>query len=149
MKLKTGAWIVVADGSHGIVFENEGAPAAPKLKMLRSYNQHHPRTSDLGEAKPSRSFSPAGTRRSAMEGTDLHQVEEDRFMDQIVDDLGQAAINKAFQDIIVVAPPVALGKFRKAANTELTNRVTLWIDKDLTKHTVADIAEAVTLALED
>ncbi len=148
MKLKTGAWVVVVDGSHAIVFENEGTPVSPELKMLRTYDEHHPRTSELGEDAPPRAFSPAGGHRAAFEGADLHQVAEDRFVGEIVKDLEQSAAGKAFQDLVVVAPPEALGTFRKAAGPELSDRVILWIDKDLTKHPVAGITAAVTRALE-
>ncbi|WP_396272800.1 host attachment protein [Hyphomonas sp.] len=149
MKLKTGTWVVVADGGHATIFENEGTAIAPRLKMLRDYDEPHARTSDLGEDKPPRAFSPAGGRRASFEGADLHQVEEDRFIARIAHDLSLAATNKAFAHIVVVASPVALGNFRKAASHDLKDRVILWLDKDLTKHSVADITVAVTRALED
>jgi phosphohistidine swiveling domain-containing protein len=51
--------------------------------------------------------------------------------------------------VVIVASPVALGNFRKAASHDLKDRVILWLDKDLTKHSVADITAAVMRALED
>lgn len=149
MKLKTGSWVLVADGGHAMILENEGSALAPKLKMLRDYDEPHPRTSDLGEDKPPRAFSPAGGRRASFEGTDLHQVEEDRFIARIVHDLTQAVHDKAFHELVVVASPVALGTLRKAAGSELTRRIVFWLDKDLTKHPVAEITVAVTRALEE
>ena len=127
----------------------KGSALAPKRKMLSDCDEPRPRTSDRGEDKPPRAFSPAGGRRASSEGTDLHQVEEDRFIARIVHDLTQAAHDKAFHELVVVASPVALGTFRKAAGSELTNRIVFWLDKDLTKHPVAEITAAVSRALEE
>lgn len=149
MKLKTGTWVLVADGGQAIIFENEGTAVAPKFKTVRDYDEPHGRTSDLGEDKPPRAFSPADGRRASFEGTDLHQVAEDRFINRIAHDLSAAAASKTFREIVVVASPVALGTFRKAASSELTSRVVFWLDKDLTKHPVAEITSAVVRALED
>jgi protein required for attachment to host cells len=149
MKLKTGTWVLVADGGRGIIFENEGTAAAPKLKIVRDYDETHARNSDLGEDKPPRAFSPADGRRASLEGTDLHQVAEDRFINRIAHDLSEAAARNAFRELVVAASPNALGTFRKAARAELSDRVVIWLDKDLTKHPVAGITAAVIKALED
>ncbi len=148
MKLKTGFWVLVADGGHGIVFENKGTAVAPELKALRAYDQDTPRTHELGRDKAPRVIQSADGRRSAQEAPDLHQVEEDRFIDRIVADLEADAARSAFNAIAVVAPPVALGRIRKRASSDLSKRVIAWIDKDLTKHPVPAIAAAVAAALE-
>lgn len=148
MKLPKGAWVIVADGGRGILFENEGTPSHPELKTMRVYDQDNPRSSAQGEDKPPRGFSPAGGHRAAFEGTDLHQVQEDRFIDQIAADLSDDAAAHAFKHIVVVVPPAVLGKFRKACNGAFDDRVMLWIDKDLTKHPVNEILSAVAKALE-
>lgn len=149
MKLKTGMWVVVADGGHAIVFENQGTALAPELKALRVYNQDIPRTHELGRDQPPRAINSGDGRRSAQEAPDLHQVAEDRFIDRIAADLAADAASGACRAVAIVAPPVALGRFRKAASGELSKRVVAWIDKDLTKHPVPAIAEAVARAMED
>ena len=149
MKLKTGTWVVVVDGGHATIFENDGTAIAPRLKMLRDHDEPHARTNDLGEDKPPRAFSLAGGRHASFEGTDLHQVEEGRFIARIAYGLSLAASKKEFAHIVIVASPVALGNFRKAASHDLKDRVILWLDKDLTKHSVADITAGVMRALED
>ena len=148
MKLKTGVWVLVADGGHGIIFENEGTAFAPELKARQTYDQANPRTHELGRDQPPRTFQSSDGRRSAQEAPDLHQVAEDRFIDQILTDLEAYAESGAFKAIAVVAPPVALGRIRKQASANLSKRVIAWIDKDLTKHPVPAIAEAVSRALE-
>jgi protein required for attachment to host cells len=148
MKMKTGLWIVVADGARGMVLINEGTAAHPLLKVHRAYEQDNPRTSAQGDARPDRQFESSGSRRSAMEVTDLHQRAEDRFVDRIMADLAKDAHAKAFDNVVIVAPPVALGEMRKAAHADVTHRVTAWIDKDLTKMPVPEIASAVAKILD-
>lgn len=148
MKLKTGTWVLVADGGHGIIFENDGTAIAPRLKILRDYDEPHARSSELSEDKLSHGGAATAGPRTSHEAPDPHQAREDLFIAQIAHDLGQAAVNKAFTEIIVAASPIALGNFRKAAGSDLTSRVILWIDKDLTKQSVPDITAAITRALE-
>lgn len=148
MKLQTGYWIVVADGARGLVLVNEGTAAHPSLKTLRIYGEDTPRTSALGDGRPSRTFESTGNRRSAMEAPDLHQRGEDRFVAGIMADLAKDAAAKAFESVVVVAPPVALGEMRKVASSDLQKRIVAWIDKDLTKHPVAEIGAAVAKALD-
>lgn len=148
MKLRTGAWVVVADGGRGIVLVNEGTAVEPQLRALRTYGQDNPRTSAQGRDKPARTFESVGSRRSAAEVTDLHQRAEDRFVAEIMADLVKDAKADAFKHVIIVAPPVALGEMRKAVSADLQSRITIWIDKDLTKEPIPAITKAVLKALE-
>lgn len=87
MKIKTGTWVVVADGARGLILVNEGTAFEPDLKALRVYEQDNPKTSEQGRDRPPRSFQSVGDRRSAMATPDLHQRAEDRFVEQIMADL--------------------------------------------------------------
>lgn len=148
MKINTGTWVVVADGARGLIFVNDGTAAHPSFKTLRHYGQENPRTSAQGDDKPGRHFESTGTRRSSMEVPDLHQRAEDRFVDGIMADLAKDAAAKAFDHVVIVAPPVALGEMRKKAAAEVSARVTAWVDKDLTKMPVAEIAAVLAKAGE-
>lgn len=148
MKLKQGLWVVVADGARATVFVNEGTAFEPSLQTVRTYDEHHAKTSEMGDGKPSRTFESTGHSRSAMETPDLHQRAEDRFVDNIMGDLARDAADGAFEHVVIVAPPVALGQMRKVANAHLSPRIALWIDKDLTKEPVLKITDAVVKALQ-
>jgi protein required for attachment to host cells len=147
MKLRAGMWVVVADGARGIVLANEGTALAPELRKVRVYEQDVPRTGEMGRDQPPRTFASVGTRRSAQASPDLHQRAEDRFVGQIMGDLAADAANGAFESVVIVAPPTALGEMRKAAGP-IAERVALWLDKDLTNHPVEDIQAAIVKALE-
>lgn len=148
MKLKQGLWVVVADGARGTVYVNEGTAFEPRLQSVRNYEQHHARTSELGDSKPSRTFESTGHSRSAMETPDLHQRAEDRFVDAIMSDLAKDAAAGSFEHVVIIAPPVALGEMRKVVDAHLGSRIALWIDKDLTKEPIPKITDAVVRALE-
>lgn len=148
MKLKTGTWVVVADGGRGLLLVNIGTAMQPELKTRQVWDNANPRTSEQGRDKPPRAFAPSGTRRAAHEPADIHAENEDRFIDSIVEGLEADAANGLFRQIAVFAPPGALGRFRKSASDDLARRVIAWIDKDLTKQPVPEITAAVVKALE-
>lgn len=148
MKLKTGSWVVVADGGRGLILVNEGTALEPELRVERTYELDNPKTSEQGRDKPSRTFESTGTRRSSAEVPDLHQRAEDDFVTGIIGDLETAAAAGKFEHAIIIAPPAALGEMRKAAGKDLAARISAWIGKDLTKAPVADITSAVVKALQ-
>ncbi|MGE0053222.1 MAG: host attachment protein [Hyphomicrobium sp.] len=147
-RLKTGDWVVVADGARGLVLVNTGTALEPELSTVRTYGQDNPKTSELGRDKPTRTFESVGTRRSAAEVPDLHQRAEDRFVGEIIAELTKDASDKAFDKVVIVAPPVALGEMRKVASEGLAAKVSAWIDKDLTKEPITSITKAVVRELE-
>lgn len=148
MKIKAGMWIVVADGARGLVLRNEGNALEPELKVVRVYEQDNPKTSDQGRDRPARAFTSFSDHRSAFAAPDLHRRAEDRFVDQIIADLAKDSEAGQFEDLVIVAPPVALGEMRKAANGHLSKKIVATLDKDLTAHTVPEITAAVAKALE-
>lgn len=148
MKIKSGMWIVVADGARGIVLVNDGNALEPALKVVRVYEQDNPKTSEQGRDRPARSFQSFSDSRSAIATADLHRRAEDRFVDQIVADLAKDSEAGAFDHLVIVAPPVALGEMRKAVNGALAKKIVTTLDKDLTGHTIPDITAAVAKALE-
>ena len=148
MKIKSGMWIVVADGARGLVLVNEGNALEPELKVVRVYEKDNPKTSEQGRDKPPRSFQSFSDSRSSIDTTDLHQRAEDRFVQDIVADLANDLAAGAFKEFVLVAPPVALGEMRKAIPSGLSAALVFSLDKDLTSHTVLDITSAVAKALE-
>lgn len=149
MKIKSGLWVVVADGKRGLILVNEGNALQPDLKTLRVYEQENPKTSDQGRSKPPRAFQSVGERRSSMASADLHRRAEEKFVDQIINDLTKDASANAFESIVIVAPPTAIGEMRKHSKSDALNkRVLAWIDKDLTHHSIPDITQAVAKVLE-
>lgn len=142
------AWVLVTDGGRARIFRNEGDAFKPELRLLRSESLDNPPSREQARSKPSRTNDSLG-RRSAMEVTDHHQVAEDRFIAAVAGDLDRSFRAGEFEQLFVVAPPVALGEFRKVASSGVARSVALELDKDLTKHIPADIAKLLVKALEE
>lgn len=146
-RLTHNARILVTDGGRASVLRNAGQVGDPDLQMVRSYGQDNPPTREQGSDKPPRVSDSSG-RRSSIEQTDYHQQAEDQFVAAIAADMEKDLAAGDFAELVVVAPPVALGVYRKAASQKLSAATVMEINKDLTKHSHAEIAGIVVKALE-
>lgn len=148
MRFQKGCYVLAVDGARAVVLVNDGGAAQPRLRIVRERAQTNPKSSLQGRDKPGRAFESAGTRRSAHEGPDHHQRAEDRFVADMLAALDADAASGAFESLVVVAPPEALGAARAAISPRLGERVIAWIDKDLAKSPAEEIARAVSEALD-
>lgn len=146
-RLVHGGRVLVTDGGRAIVFRNIGEPTKPRLEQVKLYSHDNPPSRDLGTDKPPRLNSSSG-HRSTIEPTDFHQQAEDQFIQQVALEMDKDLKANEFSSLIVAAPPVALGVYRKTASTALVNATVMEINKDLTKHSPADVAAIVIKALE-
>ena len=147
-RLNHNARVLVTDGGRATVFRNAGQVGRPELVAFKSYHQDNPPNRDQASDKPSRVMESVGSSRSSAEQPDYHQMTEDRFVRGIAADMAKDLGAGEFSEIIVVAPPVAMGVWRKAVSQALAGATLREITKDLTKHTGASIAGIVTKALE-
>jgi protein required for attachment to host cells len=139
IKLPEGAWVVVCDGRKALILENIGDADYPDLRMRDVDKQEHPSTSELGTDRPGRSHQSVGSHRSAMEETDLHDQAEEAFLADLVHRLDAALLSKEAKDLVIVAPPRALGALRKAYSDHIRSALVAEIDKDLTTMPVDQI----------
>jgi protein required for attachment to host cells len=147
-RLLHNARVLVTDGGRATVFRNAGQVGKPDLQQQKVYAHDNPPSRELGTGKPTRVNESVGHRRSAAEQTDYHQQAEDRFVREIAQDMAADLKAGQFEELIVVAPPVALGVYREAASQQLRKATLMEINKDLTKHSAAEVAEIVVKALE-
>jgi protein required for attachment to host cells len=146
-RLTQNARLLVTDGGRATVFRNTGQAGRLQLEEIKAYHQDNPPTREQGVDKPPRVNSAQGA-RSSIEQADLHQQAEDRFITQVAADMDADLKAGEFTQLIVVAPPVALGVYRKVASGQLRKATVMEINKDLTKHTSTDVAAIVVKALE-
>ncbi|WP_421694480.1 host attachment protein [Aestuariivirga sp.] len=147
-RLNHNARVLVTDGGRATVFRNAGQIGHPDLQPFKSYHQDNAYNRDLATDKPSRVMESVGQRRSSAEQPDYHQQAEDRFVVEIAADMERDLAAGEFSELIVVAPPVALGVYRKAAPQKLQQATVFELNKDLTKHSASDVAAIVVKALE-
>lgn len=147
-RLNHKARVLVTDGGRATVFRNAGQVGQPDLVPVRTYHQDNPPNREQATDKPSRVMESVGSSRSSAEQPDYHQMTEDRFVKGIAADMAKDLAAGEFTDIVVVAPPVAMGVWRKAVVPALAKATLGEITKDLTKHNTNSIAEIVVKALE-
>jgi protein required for attachment to host cells len=149
MKIAANMWIAVVDGGKGLVLVNQGTAVEPRLVVRRTYGIDNPPTHEQGRDQPPRAFDAGGTHRSAIEAPDLHQKAEDRFVQGFVRELQADAEASAFDRLVIVAPPVALGELRRHVGPALAARIVKEIAADYVKMPVSEITKAVARALAE
>jgi protein required for attachment to host cells len=131
LKIGQGEWVVVCDGKKALVLENVGDEKFPNLKTKEVHEHRDAKTQDLGTDAPGRAFSSVGAGRSAVEQTDWHVQEEDRFLQKLAGRLDAAVTAGETKSLIMVAPPRALGVLRQAYSHNLRAALQAEVDKDL------------------
>lgn len=146
MQLDHGTWVIVADGRKFVVLRNQGDEEFTDLRVVETAEDENPPTRAQGTDRPGRmpDTSPAG--RSAMEETDWHVLQEARFARELGERLRRWAGEKRFSRLVVAADPRTLGALRDEYDATVRAALVREIDRDYTKHTVADIEAALNAA---
>jgi protein required for attachment to host cells len=141
LKIDKGEWVVVCDGARALVLENVGDRKFPDLRTKEVYKHEAPATHEIGSDKPGRSYSSVGSGRSAVEQTDWHEQEEERFLATLAGRLDKAVVGGEVKALVLVAPPRALGVLRRAFSAHVTKALRAEIEKDYVKMPVDEIAK--------
>lgn len=144
IKLLEGVWVVVCDGRKALILENTGDDEYPHLKMRDTDTSDLPPTSALGSDAPGRVQQSANSRRSSLGQTDWHDEAEQKFLKDLVGRLDAALQSKSVRNLVIVAPPRALGAMRGAYTDRLRAAIQTEIDKDLTAVPVREIEDYLT-----
>jgi protein required for attachment to host cells len=139
VQIRQGDWVIVCDGKKALVLENVGDAKFLNLKTREVYEQSDAKTSEQGSDAPGRSMNSVDGRRSAMEQTDWHEQEEQRFLRKLAGHLDVEVKAGKAKALIVVAPPRALGVLRQAYSTNVRGALRAEIDKDIVKIPVHEI----------
>lgn len=139
-----GAWVLVGDGRRALFFQNHGDAELLDLRVVETRVDDNPPTHEQGTDRPGRSFASFSPGRSAMQNTDWHELEEERFARAMADRINQAAESGELDAIAIIAPPKALGEIRKELSVKAQSKVVGELAKDLTRHPLKDIEKALT-----
>jgi protein required for attachment to host cells len=144
LALPHDAFVFVGDGRKALFLRNAGDAKFPNLVTERVFADANPATRDQGSDKPGRSFASAhSTQRSAMEPTDWHEIEENRFVQRVSAALEALVRRFDAPALVIVAPPRALAELREALHGDVKARLIGEIDKDLTKLPVWQIEKRI------
>jgi protein required for attachment to host cells len=106
----------------------------------------NPATREQGTDRPGRLSDAGENHRSAVEETDWHRIEKERFAKEISERLYKLAHRNKFKQLVIVAPPVVLGEMRKELHKEVESRVVAEVSKTLTNHTVDEMEKILMAA---
>src|SRR3954469_364542 len=111
----TRTWILVADGGGARILEALGkGHGLHAISGSESRAENAP-SHELGRERPGRVHESVGTTRHAIEPRrDPHKALETLFADQLATMLGKYAAARAFDRLVILAPPAMLVDLRKA-----------------------------------
>ena len=123
------ALIVVADGRKAILLRNHGAGGEVSLTEERRLSPK-----DLQDDGPSGSRPEDQTPRQTNEAT---------FAKQLANMLQRMKLSGSYDSLVLIADPQTLGQLRDTMHKEVEASLALTMAKDLTNHSVAEIAKAL------
>lgn len=134
------SWVAVCDGANALFFRNDGDAELLNLRPLETLRETTPATHDLGTDRPGRSFQSHGSGRSAVESPDRHAALEEAFLKRVAEHLHAERQAGAYSELILVAPPRALGLLREFLAPDVRASLKAELAKDLT-HLPTDAIE--------
>jgi protein required for attachment to host cells len=136
-KLPHDALVFIGDGRKALFLRNAGDEQIPDLRTEQVFKEDNPKSREQGTDKPGRGFASAGSpRRSGMEETDWHQLEEQRFAERVAAALEDVVRKRHVPAILVAAPPKTLAELRRVFHADIKAKIVAEVDKDLTKQPV-------------
>ena len=127
-------WIVIADGARARIVKNTGPGRGVVADANLVFRSEHRKLQEIMADKPGRTFDSVGKGRHAMAyGADAVREDERHFLQSLAERLEKEALADAYDRLILVAPPRALGDLRPFLSKPVRNRVHEEIVKDLTQ----------------
>jgi protein required for attachment to host cells len=140
LKIPHNALVFVGDGRKAMFLRNDGDAQSPNLRTEKVFEEENPPTHEQGSDRPGRvSEAAIAGRRSAVEPTDWHDIEEHRFARKVAAAMEQMVRAGWAKALIVVAPPKTLAELRNAFHPDVKAYIVAEINKDLTRHPLGEI----------
>ena len=122
MALPHRALVLVADGTKVLYLRNHGDQNLIDLRTESHDEREDRKDRELKTDSPGTNKQSMGYGRPAMDETDFHQQEEDRWVKDAAEELKRRALRNDFEALAVIAPPRALGTLRKELHKEMSGR---------------------------
>jgi protein required for attachment to host cells len=133
MPKKVVTWVLVADATHATVYVNDGPERGLNPADSPVFAADVPRyTREAVSDREGRSWGAGGVGRHGMDApTDPKRHAEATFAREVALAIGEAAQEKKFDRLILVASPKTLGDLRAELPKQARDRVTHELPKDL------------------
>lgn len=137
-------WVLVSDGARARVLESDGSTTGLRPALNFDYAASHAPSRDFGSDRPGRGQGAGGPSGSTAQHAksskvDWHRYEKHLFAGQLADELEAAMRKSAFDDLVLVAPPKALGELRMALTADVKGHVIGELCKDLTHLSIHEL----------
>lgn len=129
MIIPHNALILVADGRKAVLLRNDSAGANLSLRLERRL-----------EPEILEDDGPSGARPAEQT---TRQTDEATFAKQLSQLLYLMLQRHEFEALVLAADPQTLGQMRAAMHKEVERSIVVTIDKNLTNHTLPQIADAL------
>ncbi|EEX13986.1 conserved hypothetical protein [Citreicella sp. SE45] len=147
-ELKQDTWVVVTDSEKALFLRNLTDHENPNLDLFDAEEQENPSDREQGANRPGRMNDGGMGQRSALDDTDWHELQKERFAADLAEKLYAEAHRGAFERLVLVAAPKVLGDLRAALHKEVADKIVAEIPKTLTNHPIAKIEALVKKELE-
>ena len=141
MALPHRALVLVADGTKMLFLRNHGDQNQIDLRTESHDAREDRKDREIKTDAPGTNKQSMGYGRPAMDETDFHQQEEDRWVKDAAEELKKRALRNDFEALAIIAPPKALGTLRKELHKEVERRIVLTLNKEMTDRPIPDIEE--------
>jgi protein required for attachment to host cells len=139
IRIHHGAYVLVCDGSKALLFRNKGDALALDLEMVEVAFEPHPPTRALGTERPGRVHASVGASRSAVRAPDWHDLAETEFLQAVVQKLETVLRDRDIRDLVLVAPPRAMGVLRGILPVSVRMILAAAVEKDLARRSTPSI----------
>ncbi|MGR3502991.1 host attachment family protein [Pseudaestuariivita sp.] len=147
-RLKNDTLIVVADSEKALFLRNLTDHADPNFDVTDTHAEENPSDIEQSANRPGRMPDTGAGQRSALDDTDWHELQKERFAKDLADRLYKDAHAGGFDRLVLVASPQVLGVLRDEMHKEVADRVVAEVPKTLTNHPVDEIEDLVKRELD-
>lgn len=142
-------WVLVADAARARLFQVEQPRQTLTPALGEELIGSNLRSREIASDRPGRTFDSGGQGRHAKEPpTDPARHAQGEFARDVVRLLDEKRTSRAFERLIVVAPPQFLGDLRALMPQQLQERVSAEIAKDLSKLPTHELQDHLRDVLE-
>ena len=139
MPLPNNALVLVADGRKMLFFRNHGDENQIDLRTEAHDQREDRKDREIKTDAPGTMKQSGGFGRPAMDETDFHQQEEDRWIKDAADELKKRVLRNDFDALAIIAPPKALGVLKKKLHKEVQKRIVCTVNKEMSGRTTPEI----------
>lgn len=133
--IPNGALIVIADGVGARFLRNDGSAESLLLRQ-----EGHLSLKDPADGGPSGHRPEEQSAQQSIEAT---------FSKQLAHALHEQSLSGTYETLVLVADPQSLGQIRGILDASVKAKLILILNKELSRHSLKDIAELLTRASQD